>query len=41
MRYYLARKFVLELEYSHLLALTDRESNEELQKWKVGVVVFF
>ncbi|WP_416306163.1 SH3 domain-containing protein [Neptunicella sp. SCSIO 80796] len=40
-RFYLARNFVLNLQYQHLLALTDRDSNEELEQWQLGFIVFF
>lgn len=40
-RYYLAQNFVLKLEYQNLLALTQRDDNEELQEWKLGFAVFF
>lgn len=40
-RYYLAQNFVVRLEYQNLLALTDRDDNEELEEWKLGFAVFF
>lgn len=41
LRYYLKRNFVLRLEYKNLLALTDRDDQEELNEWKLGLSVFF
>ncbi len=41
LRYYLTRNFVIKLEYKSLLALTDRDENEELEEWKLGFAVFF
>ena len=40
-RYYLSRNFVLRAEYTSLLALTDRDEQEELEQWKLGFSVFF
>lgn len=40
-RYYLARNFVVRLEYQSLLVLTERDENEELEEWKLGFAVFF
>ena len=41
LRYYLNRNFVARLEYKSLLALTDRDQQEELEEWKLGISVFF
>ncbi|WP_100642393.1 SH3 domain-containing protein [Alteromonas facilis] len=40
-RYYLTRNMVVRLEYKSLLALTQRDEQEELTEWKLGVSVFF
>ncbi|WP_343858115.1 SH3 domain-containing protein [Aliiglaciecola litoralis] len=40
-RYYLTQNFVLRLEYQNLLALTERDENEELEEWKLGFAIFF
>ena len=40
-RYYLARNFVVKVEYQSLVALTERDENEELEQWKLGFAVFF
>jgi len=39
--YYLAQKVVLRAEYRGLLALTDRDEQERLDQWLLGVTVFF
>ena len=39
--YYLARKVVVRAEYRGLLALTDRDEQERLDQWMLGVTVFF
>ncbi|WP_226992229.1 SH3 domain-containing protein [Aliiglaciecola lipolytica] len=41
LRYYLARNFVVKFEYQNLLALTERDENEELEEWKLGFAIFF
>ncbi|MDF2177863.1 SH3 domain-containing protein [Aliiglaciecola sp. CAU 1673] len=41
LRYYLLENFVARLEYKNLLALTDRDEQEELNEWKLGFSVFF
>ncbi len=41
LRYYLARNFVMRVEYNNLLVLTERDEQEELDQWKLGFSVFF
>lgn len=41
MRYYLAQNFLLRVEYQNLLALTERDDNEDVNAWKIGFVIFF
>ncbi|WP_100658598.1 SH3 domain-containing protein [Alteromonas flava] len=41
LRYYLTRNMVIRLEYKSLLALTQRDEQEELSEWKLGINVFF
>ncbi|WP_441744368.1 SH3 domain-containing protein [Flavobacterium sp. W21_SRS_FM6] len=41
LRYYLARNFLVKLEYNSLLVKTDRDTNEELAQWQLGFAVFF
>lgn len=40
-RYYLARNFVVKVEYQNLLALTERDENEEIEQWKLGFAMYF
>jgi uncharacterized protein YgiM (DUF1202 family) len=39
--YYMASKVVVRAEYRGLLALTDRDEQERLDQWMLGVSVFF
>ncbi len=41
LRYYLARNFVMRVEYNNLLVLTERDEQEGLDQWKLGFSVFF
>lgn len=41
MKYHIARNFLLRAEYKLSLALTDRDTNEEIHTWKIGFSVFF
>jgi len=40
-RYYFTRSVLLRAEYRALLALTDRDEQERLDQWMLGVSVFF
>ena len=40
-RFYLARNFVVNLEYKQVLVLTDRDTHEELEQWQLGFNVYF
>ena len=40
-RYYVARNFLVKLEYKNLQALTNRDENEEIEEWKLGFAVYF
>jgi len=40
-KYHVARNFLLRAEYKLSLALTDRDTNEEIHTWKIGFSVFF
>ncbi|NQZ22553.1 MAG: outer membrane beta-barrel protein [Colwellia sp.] len=40
-KYHIARNFLLRAEYKLSLALTDRDTNEEIHTWKIGFSVFF
>jgi opacity protein-like surface antigen len=39
--YYLDQKVVVKAEYRGLLALTDRDEQERLDHWMLGLTVFF
>jgi opacity protein-like surface antigen len=39
--YYLAKRVVVRAEYRSLLALTDRDEQERLDQWMLGLTVFF
>jgi hypothetical protein len=41
LRYYVARHFLVKLEYNSLLVKTNRDENEELAQWKLGFAVYF
>lgn len=41
LRYYLSGNMVIRLEYKSLLALTQRDEQEELEEWTLGITVFF
>lgn len=41
LRYYLSGNMVMRLEYKSLLALTQRDEQEELEEWTLGITVFF
>ena len=41
MNLYLARRFMLHLDYRRHTVLTSRENNEEIDEWKLGISVFF
>jgi hypothetical protein len=38
---YLSRRFFLRVEYTNHLILTSRDTNEEINEWKLGFNVFF
>ena len=41
LKYHLARNFVIRAEAQQALALTDRDLNEDLTIWKLGISAFF
>lgn len=41
MEYYLTEEVVVKAEYRSLLALTDRDEQERLDQWLLGISVFF
>jgi hypothetical protein len=38
---YLSRRFFMRVEYTNHLILTSRDSNEEVNEWKLGFSIFF
>ncbi len=40
-RYYLAQNFVVKAEYQNIVALTERDTNEEIEQWKLGFAMYF
>ncbi len=41
LRYYLADRYFLRVEYKDYVVFTDRDNNEEAKEWKLGLSVFF
>jgi opacity protein-like surface antigen len=40
-RYYFARNMVIKFEYRNIIALTDRDDQEQMEEFKLGFSVFF
>jgi opacity protein-like surface antigen len=40
-RYYFARNMVIKFEYRNIIALTDRDDQEQIEEFKLGFSVFF
>ena len=40
-RSYLGRRFILRLQYKNYTVLTDRDDDEEVDEWKIGLSTFF
>jgi uncharacterized protein YraI len=40
-RYYLSRRFLLRAQYKNYVVLTDRDTNENAEEWKIGISTFF
>jgi len=40
-RYYMGSHLLMNLEYKSVLALTQRDEQEEIEEWKLGITVFF
>lgn len=38
---YITSRFVLQTEYKRFSALTERDVTEDLEQWKLGIIVFF
>ncbi|QFU77223.1 hypothetical protein EY643_17025 [Halioglobus maricola] len=41
MRIYLTGRLMLRLQYKHYVVMTDRDDDEEVGEWKVGISAFF
>ena len=41
MRIYFSRKFLLRLDYKHYVVMTERDDDEEIDEWKIGISAFF
>lgn len=41
LRYYFAQNMVVKFEYRSILALTDRDDQERIEEFKLGISVFF
>ncbi len=40
-RIYLTRKLILRLQYKHYVVMTDRDDDEEVDEWKIGISAFY
>jgi SH3 domain-containing protein len=40
-RYYLTRRFLLRAQYKNYVVLTDRDTNQNAEEWKIGISTFF
>jgi hypothetical protein len=41
LKVYLARRFLLRLQYKNYIVLTNRDDDEEIDEWKIGLSVFY
>lgn len=41
MRIHLTRRLILRLQYKHYVILTDRDDDEEVDEWKIGISAFY
>ena len=41
MRVYLGQRLLLRLQYKHYVVMTDRDDDEEVGEWKIGISAFF
>jgi hypothetical protein len=39
--YYLTRRFLLRAQYKNYVVLTDQETNQNVEEWKIGFSAFF
>ena len=40
-RIYLTRRLLLRLQYKHYVVMTDRDDDEEIDEWKIGISAFY
>ena len=40
-RYYLTRRFLLRAQYKNYVVLTNTETNQNAEEWKIGISAFF
>lgn len=40
-RYYLSRRFLVRAQYKNYVVLTDRDTNQNAEEWKIGISTFF
>ena len=40
-RIHLTRRLMLRLQYKHYVVMTDRDDDEEVDEWKIGISAFF
>jgi hypothetical protein len=40
-RYYLTRRFLLRAQYKNYVVLTNTETNQNAEEWKIGFSAFF
>ena len=41
MRIHLTRRLILRLQYKHYVVMTDRDDDEEVDEWKIGISAFY
>jgi hypothetical protein len=41
MRIYLARRLMMRLQYKNYVVITDRDDDEEIDEWQLGISAFF
>ena len=41
MRIYLTRRLILRMQYKHYVVMTDRDDDEEVDEWKIGISAFY
>lgn len=41
LKVYITRNLIIRGEYAHYIVLTERETNEEVERWSIGIGIFF